>query len=268
MFIKKTHLKLLAEKPDTFGRIPPEIVSPDRIEELREIPKLAVADITGRYSWSALMRNLAAARPNAVLPSIVYTGTEYGNWGMLDKQVRVLKKKIEKELNMYVTAPVVLGAPRFWNALNGAASRNGHKRFGSINACCGCMLYACAVLVPLCKTVQADMVVSDRGLPAGRCSGVDPGLVMKYCGVLLSSFGISLKDTLHNTVPAPDARPVEQIMYCVLEQNGDNAMLDTKKAADYFELFAIPAVAKIIGRKLAGDDVDYEKIVAETYTAL
>ena len=89
-------------------------------DRLRQIPRLAVAEIAGPADLPALRELLKHHRPDGLLPTLSYTGTEYGDWAQLGNMAAALKKTFEKELNIYVAEPVVLGSPALWKALREA----------------------------------------------------------------------------------------------------------------------------------------------------
>ena len=79
MFAKKKFLKLLAEKNEIFGSIPENLIAPDKIEEIRRIPVVALGDIRNGKQLLAVLKVLKVKKPDAFLPVLTYTGTEYGD---------------------------------------------------------------------------------------------------------------------------------------------------------------------------------------------
>ena len=104
IFTKKSYLKIIAEKPDIFGRIPWNILSEEKIEELKGIPRLAVGEISCVQGFDSIISILSKKKPDAFLPTFSYTGTEYGDLTAIDEILKKVKKTIEKDLRIYFVA--------------------------------------------------------------------------------------------------------------------------------------------------------------------
>ncbi|MFC1591893.1 hypothetical protein ACFL43_05170 [Thermodesulfobacteriota bacterium] len=276
MFIKKAYLKLLAEKPEVFGSIPSGILSDEAVAEMRQIPRLAIGEITGPAGFDGIFQVLADTRPDAFVPTLSYTGTEYGSWNLLAKDLQKFKKQVQRQLSIYVAGPIVLGAPEFWWALNACFSSTVFERFGFFGHCFGCRLYACALRIPLCKLLDARAVITGEMKLCGTAPVSDAmTTASKYYRSLLTSFGVEL---WHPELRAaaqhdPDENPEQgsssgSCLRCVIEGNASAADAQSTAEPDalalFFESYAIPAAAKIISRTLAGGPVDYRREVCDT----
>jgi hypothetical protein len=269
-----SYLKIIAEKPDTFCYLPENIISLEQRETLKKIPRLAVGEICGIESIPVVQSVLERTSIDAFLPTIVYTGTEYGNWHVLLAKLSSLKKVVEKSLRIYCLDPVILGAPSFWWALNGRFLCELKKRFNFYSPCLGCRLYSLAVRVPFCKQIGCMMVIS--GIISRRSEeyAINPSEeVMHYCKTLLSSFGINLiksedeKNSIEQVMASVSSDISNICSSCIFKDNYQmlssflRELPDNKK---YFEQFAIPAAAKIISRALAGKKNNYLHEVRDT----
>ena len=191
MFLKKKELQILAEKPDIFGDIPENILSEEKINELKRIPRIAVGEVTGPESLKAIFHVLRKIEADAFLPSLAYTGTEYGSWRALDDYLLQFKKNVEKNLRVFVIDPVILGSPNFWWALNGRFGKDLRERFKFFIPCLGCQLYLHALRVPLCKKINARLLIyGDTGYDKTHGTIFQKKTAMYYYKTLLSSFGI------------------------------------------------------------------------------
>lgn len=277
MLSKNAYLKILAGKPELFGKTAEVMLTEGRIEELRHIPNLGLCEISSIHSNYAIYDLLKMRKPDAVVPTVCYRGTEHGPWENIDIALKEFKRSVEKELKIYVTEPVIFGSPKFWWALNGRFMADLRERFGFYTQCCGCRIYALAMCVPLCKALNARFVIADDG-----CGSDDELLVqhsdqsMRYYRSLMSSFGIEL---WHMELSPVRKRKNKQLYDDDLRQEGDsllNCVLKgscrTEHGSDgvsaglrrYFEAFAIPAAAKIISRTLSGVPPDYLMEVKDT----
>ncbi len=276
MFNKKKYLKIIAEKPDIFGNIPESILSAEKIEELRQIPRLAIGEIYGVPDIEGLMHLLSAKQPDAFLPTVSYTGTEYGSFDALGQLLKSIKKTVEKELRIYFLEPLLVGSPGFWWALNGRFMRELSDRFGFINPCFGCRLYSFALRVPLCKKLNASIIIPGDMKPDNDDSIIFTSLpAVKYYRTLMLSFGIELwyVDRNFQTGNAKKnsrnfhENPKNRILRCTFEDNYrkiDDSFENSSKLNKYFEVFALPATGRILSRTLSGADVDYVKEASDT----
>ena len=276
MFSKKNYLKIIAEKPDIFQKIPDFILEPKKIEEYRQIPNLAVGEISGLNNFEALKHTLSLKRFDAFLPTISYSGTEYGDWGGEGSLfLKKIKKTIEKELKVYCADPVVLGSPQFWWALNGRFAHELYERFGFNTHCYGCRLYAFALRVPLCKMIDAHLFIPSGHENDGMgCSMDCASVVARYCSILMASFGI---DVQHDFSAGSRERKINddghdergKIIRCVLAGNChriDGSLYEPKNLNVYYESFALPVAGRIMSRILSGTVFDYVQEVSAILT--
>jgi len=261
MLRKKQYLKILAHKPDIFSTLPPEVLDEQAADQLRQIPRLAVAEIAGPADLPALRELLKHYKPDGLLPTFSYTGTEYGDWTRLGFMAAELKKTFEKELSIYVSEPVVLGAPALWKALREAHEGELRRRFGFACPCLGCRLYSFALRVPLCKKVDARFFIpSLHGLVQRGCPAHTSAVERKYFTFLMSGYGIDVWHQGLNYEQAGDEGPC---LSCVLGEQPDNG-ISHEKLTRYFESFALPAAGGILSLAVFGAPVDYAQVISQT----
>jgi len=260
MFGKKKYLKILAHKPDIFAVLPAEVLDEQTADQLREIPRLAVAEIAAPADMPALRELLKHHRPDGLLPTLSYTGTEYGDWAQLGNMAAALKKTFEKELSIYVAEPVVLGSPALWKALREAHVDELKQRFGVACPCLGCRLYSYVLRVPLCKKVDARFFIpSVHGLVQRGCPAHTAPVERKYLTYLMSGYGI---DVWHQGLHHEQAGDEAPCLSCVLTPDDGNGM-PHEKLTRYFELFALPAAGGILSLAVSGAKVEYSLIISQ-----
>ena len=66
MFAKKKYLRLLAEKNDLFGSFPDELITADKIDEIKKIPLVALGDVRNGNNLLAVLKVLATKKPDAL----------------------------------------------------------------------------------------------------------------------------------------------------------------------------------------------------------
>ncbi len=259
---RKDVLKLFAEKPDIFSKIPEGFLPQEKVDEYRQIPRLAVGELTVSSHQEAFFQVLQQLKPDAFMPTISYTGTEWGEWSSTGREHRLLKKTIEKEFKIYVTPPVLLGAPRCWWALNGRFQHELTTRFGFCSVCYGCRIYSLALRIPLCKLIDSSLIVSGSSSHKTSQKTYNSSQSAEYCSRFLSSFGIELHTPKESFI-----KNSESSVSCVFRENyiaADGSYQKPSKLSQYFENFAIPAMARIVSKALAGSDIDYLTEVEKT----
>jgi hypothetical protein len=276
MFAKKKYLRILAEKNEIFGSIPDELITADKIDEIRQIPRVAIGDIRNGNKLLAVLKVLNEKKPDAFLPVLTYTGTEYGDVAAFGKYLDQIKTAIEKILKIYVLDPVIIGAPSFFRALNTSHSAEIKNKFGFYSPCMACRLYALAVMVPLCKKINAKIIIT--GEMISNSEGDNFRLVenFTYCSKLMKGFGIELWDGTiaeNNKADVINHLKIKKVpddvfnLNCVINSKcmSENvSMGELENIKKYYENFAIPASAKVLSRLFSGLAVDYDKEVLET----
>ena len=114
----KNLLEILVVKPDLIADFPDWMLPQSTIHEMRETEHCAVAEIAGRDSIAAVLRACKLRTIRAIVPTVAYTGTEYGNWAITFEKIHILKDRLQKD-NIRVCDPVVIGSPKFWWKLCG-----------------------------------------------------------------------------------------------------------------------------------------------------
>ena len=146
-------LKILANKPELVAEFPDWMFSDETRAEIQGTENVAIAEIAGRDSVAAVIRACRVRDIKAVVPTIAFTGTEYGNWKVPFGKTELMKEKLEKE-DIRVFSVIVLGSPRFWWKLCGRYTTELFKKYGYFTPCLGCHLYFHAIRIPLAKLLN------------------------------------------------------------------------------------------------------------------
>jgi hypothetical protein len=276
MFAKKKYLRILAEKNEIFGSIPDELITADKIDEIRQIPRVAIGDIRNGNKLLAVLKVLTKKKPDAFLPVLTYTGMEYGDVVAFGKYLDITKTAIEKILKIYVLDPVIVGAPSFFRALNTSYSADINNKFGFYSPCLACRLYALAVMVPLCKKINAKVIITGEMISDNEADNFRVIENFNYCSKLMKGFGIDLWDgfiTENNKVDLLSDLKIKTApddmfrINCVMNKKCMSEKVSVgapKNVKNFYEDFAIPASAKVLSRVFSGSVVDYDKEVIET----
>lgn len=268
MIEKREFQRICAEKPELFGVFPESVLSLKQIEELQTIPRVAVGEIPGSGDFRPLYEILEQHRPNAFVPTLAYTGTEYGSWSSFYSACKKLKKHIQRDLNIYCIDPVMLGAPSFWKALNATFREILWSRFGLNCFCLGCRVYACALRIPLCKRIGSEIFLFWQRGQFGGCNYPAESEIFHYCRLFMAGFGIEVVQVKNNVSSKhgsdhdqkDNSDSVSEFLECVFAQDfrkRDETLQPCGSTVKFFESYAMPAVARIISKTLAGIQVNY-----------
>ena len=156
-FYKKL-LKILSNKPELITNFPDWILSKKKIEKIKKEQDVAISEIAGRDSFAAVIKACELRNFKAIVPTIAYTGTEFGNWEITFKKVEKLKATL-KALGIKTYNPIILGAPRLWKILCGRYSLQHYRKFKYYSPCLGCHTYLHAIRIPLAKILNCKVVI-------------------------------------------------------------------------------------------------------------
>lgn len=258
--------QLMAEKPRIVAEFPEWMLPPEMEERLVGMEDLAIAEVAGRDSVAAAIR-VARVRPfHAILPTVAFTGTEFGDWRIFLRQVDLMRDLLEP-LGTKVLSPLFLGDPSFWRELCGSPVLQCVERFGFFSPCIGCHLYFHALRIPLAKKFGISFVISgERERHDGRIKINQVAEALNAYSGFASRFGVSLLLPLRHVasgqavqeIVGNDHPEVQDQMQCVLSGNyRDNrgeVPIPGDAVARFLKEFALPlAEAQVRGYLQEGD---------------
>lgn len=254
--------EIVSVKPELIVEFPDWMLSKETENELRETEGLAIAEIAGRDSIAAVLQAAKTGNIKAILPTLAYTGTEFGNWEAPVKKIHQIKEELNKK-GIKVFDTVLLGAPKFWWHLCGRYATDLFKRFGFYSPCVGCHLYLHAVRIPLAKKINCDVLIGgERESHDGKTKINQIECALDAYTHLAESFGVKLLLPLRQV---RSGKVIESItghlwkkdteqLECVMSKNyleRDGSVIysedDIKR---FFKEFALPEAEKEIKRLL------------------
>jgi len=238
----------------------------------------AFVEVAGRDSIAAA---LAAARSGAydvLIPTIVYTGTEYGDWDVVLDSARSLVSRLSGITSLKVIEePVLLGSPLWWHAAAGRFAGELTRKYGFSATCIACHMYLHAARVPFARELGvSSLVAGERLLHDGRVklSQLKPALDA-YSAVLRgqgSALDLPLEDisdgSLVEELAGPWPESTRQIS-CVLESNyrdpQGGVSYDEELLQGYLREFLVPFTERVLeGLSEGSGPLDYVGIAART----
>ncbi|MCG2722560.1 MAG: hypothetical protein L6290_11200 [Thermodesulfovibrionales bacterium] len=243
-------LEILANKPELVAEFPDWMFSDEMRAEIQGTENVAIAEIAGRDSVAAVIRACRVRDIKAVVPTIAFTGTEYGNWKVPFGKTALMKEKLEKE-DIRVFSVIVLGSPRFWWKLCGRYTTELFKKFGYFTPCLGCHLYFHAIRIPLAKMLNCNIVIGgERESHDGKVKVNQTGAALDAYSEFLKFFNLELFLPLRNVNSGKEIEDIlgqnwqegEEQLACVLSKNyqdkDGNVIFDEAALKNYFHEFA------------------------------
>lgn len=225
--LDKKLLEVLANKPDLILDFPDWMLPDSTVNEIRNTENVAIVEIAGRDSIAAVIRACEIRPIKAIVPTIAYTGTEYGNWKVTFEKIDTLKDKLQKT-NIKVFDPIVLGSPKSWWILCGRFTAKLFNTLGFYSHCIGCHLYLHAIRIPLAKKLNCNLVIGgERESHDERIKINQIGIALDTYSAFLKRFGIDLFLPLRHIKSGKEIEAIidkhwdegDQQLECVLSKN-------------------------------------------------
>lgn len=235
---------------------------------------MAIGEVAGRDSAAAIIKAASFDSIGAILPTLVYTGTEYGIWATTFENVDYIGSQVEKKYHKQFYEPVLLGDSALWWALNGRFITALTERFGFYSPCIGCHLYMHLVRVPLAQELHCSKVISgertrhDQKIKINQTDIALDGYkeVLDYAGVELVLPVREISNGAEiDTLVGGNWDEGEKQLQCVLRGNykllDDQVSYQEDLAGKFVNDFIVPAGKEIIKAWTDKDEVDYVEIV-------
>ena len=259
---KKRLGELFRDKHESVINYPDWLLSADNIEGVRRMSKPAIAEIAGRDSVAAAITAVEKERFTDLIPTYVYTGTEYGPWLDLEQAVHRLKVRLP---NVQIHDLVILGSPKFWRALNGRYVSHLISRFGFYTPCVGCHVYLHGARIPMASTLgNIPIIARERESHNGFIKINQIAEALNGYKKLAETFGIELMMPLRRIssgrliedILGFDWKQGEEQLGCSLSGNyrfaGGNIKITASQIQRFLEEFAMPCAEQIVNVYIEG----------------
>jgi hypothetical protein len=259
------------DKPELIIGLPDWMLSAKQVEGYRNTKNLAIVEIAGRDSVAAAVKSVEDQGFSDLLPTYVYTGTEFGEFAQVEQAVDRLTRRLPE---VTIHPLLVMGSPKFWRALNGRFISELFRRFGFYTPCIGCHLYLHAARIPLAVKLGGVPIISgERESHTGMVKINQTANALNFYSDVASHFNLRLLfpvrhivsgDEIENLIQLTWKRGKEQLG-CSLSENYQ--LIDSQANASsvgaigcYFEKFAGPTAKAIISAYLSGYTPDHNAI--------
>ncbi|MBW2406231.1 MAG: hypothetical protein JRF17_02590 [Deltaproteobacteria bacterium] len=270
--------ELFLNKSDLIIDFPEWLLSQQTIENYRSISKLALVEIAGRDSIAAAVKSAQENGFTDLLPTYVYTGTEYGPWDTVNQ---ALFRLMDRLPHVRVHPLIVLGSPDFWRALNGVFISELLSLYNFYTPCIGCHVYLHAVRIPLAILLGNIPIISgERERHNGSVKINQIPEALDNYKRLTETFEIQLLFPIRNISRGQEIEAIlkmdwhesKEQLYCCLSGNyrlvDGSVKMDKKQVVRYLNEFGIPCVENIIRKYLSGNIPNHTKIAKQTIREL
>lgn len=260
------------DKPECAIDLPWWMLPPERIASYRFTRGLAMVEIAGRDSVAAAAKAVEEEHFTDLLPTYVYTGTEHGLWSSVEDAVKRLAERLPR---VQVHPLLVIGSPRFWQALNGRYMSSLIAQYGFFSPCIGCHLYLHSVRIPLSVSLGGiPIIAGERESHDGKIKINQIGHALTRYKGLASEFGVRLLFPLRHISDGRQIRKIlgfaweegKEQLGCVLSGNyrgvDGSVSLSVEQAVQHLETFACPVTREIIKTYLKGQVPEHVRIAA------
>lgn len=154
--------------------------------------KIYIGEIAGKDSVASIHKFLSENNGIVVIPTIVKTGTEYGDFDSYYRSIEYLKKFAFKNNNK-LESPVVLNEEKLWNMICVKYQYYIYKKFAFYTPCISCHLFAHLIRVPVVMEYKANGIISgERHSHNGLIKANQHRLTLKHFIKLFERYDIEL----------------------------------------------------------------------------
>ncbi len=265
---------LFRDKPELVWPLPAWQLPPQSLAALRARPRVAVVEMAGRDSVAAALKATAEGGFSDLVPTYVYTGSEYGPWATVDEALNRLRQRLPQEVTLHPL--LVFGSPRLWRALNGRFAGELLARHGLATFCVGCHLYLHALRLPLALALGGAPII------AGERESHDGRVKINQLATSLNAYrGLTLHWAVDLLLPLRHVASGQEVeawlgrqwpeggeqLGCVLSGNycdpAGRAVYRDSGLAGFLEAFALPLTRSWLAELLAEQPSDPLLLAAE-----
>ena len=236
--------------------------TPASLEKLKAIDSPVIVEIAGRDSVAAMIAYAADHPSPTFIPTIVSTGTEYGDAGAPLDAIEYAKTKIPSAT---FTEPIQLFSPNLWRALNGRYGSELSRRYPGWSPCASCHLYVHLMRSPLAFALGVPILTGERDSHDDRFKLSQTPQMINAWITLFAEKGIELLEPIQHLT---DSAEIERLvgrgweegarqLQCV--HSGSFTDVDghfNYRASQwdiYLRNFAIPAARAVLDAMRAGE---------------
>ena len=243
--------------------------------------RLILSEISGKDSIAASIIAAKNCDFDILIPSIVLTGTEYGDWNSINFNIKVLKNVIDQNHGKDIYNPIIIYDLKLWNLLNARYTSKIVDKFGFYTPCIGCHLYVHILRVLIAEKLGITNIISGERISHGGKQKINQlEYVLDTYKKLLEKFDINLymplkyynsNNEIQNIVGQGWSNSPSQLG-CVLAGNycdvNDNIDIKDSLIERYCDLFIYPVGEELLVNILSGKSKNYNEIICNVLQTL
>lgn len=205
-----------------------------------------IAEIAGKDSIAAVLKFAKNHRNITIVPTIVLSGTEYGDMDSYEKSIEYLGEKLP-ELNVRLEKTIYLQDGYLWNILNAKYQYLLYKKFHFFTPCIGCHFYTHFMRFSIYKKYKAKgLITGERKSHSGVQKANQHEITLRAfrnlfakCGVHMICPLVEIDDTelVNSYIENYDIIYHANDVKCVMSGNLTGFSLDNQENLMYLEKF-------------------------------
>lgn len=233
--------------------------------------KVYIAEIAGKDSVAAVHKFVRENAVDRIIPTIVYTGTEYGDRSSYYASIEYLKEFLHRS-GVTVGETIELHDEKLWNYLCIRFQNQIFQKYGFYTPCVMCHLFAHLLRVPVLAENQAlGIITGERFQHEKRQKANQHQVTIKCFNRLFTDNRISLVQPLLEIADTGvidqeigDYKEIGHIndVKCILSGNLNGVSLEEEaflnQLSNYVDEFIYPIGSYLLQRFLDGDPIEYE----------
>jgi hypothetical protein len=266
--------EVFLNKPELVWPLPEWMLPQREMARLRGLGGVGVVELAGRDSVAAALLAVSQGGLTTLVPTYVYTGTEYGPWSQVTQAHERLRLSLPPQVELLPL--LVFGSPRFWQAMNGRFLGFLQERYGFCTACLGCHLYLHALRLPLALALgPAAIIAGERESHDGRVKVNQLAPCLDAYQGLAGSFGVELSLPLRKTERGQEVEGLLGLDWaeggdqlgCALSGNYNDpqgqARANPQGMSGFFQEFALPLASQAVAAYVEGRQPDHLALAAK-----
>lgn len=184
-----------------------------------------LAEIAGKDSISSIISFSKIKKNITIVPTIVYTGTEYGNKHTYLETIEFLKNFLYKYYIKFENTKVIHNE-KLWNILNARYQYLINKRFGFFTPCIMCHFYAHLIRIPIyIKYKAVGLITGERVFHDGKIKLNQHPNTLKCFYDLFNKYGIQLILPNYNIRDTKEINKIIKDEYIITHANDIKCVL-------------------------------------------
>lgn len=231
--------------------------------------RIYIAEIAGKDSIAATKMVIQRNRGAVIIPSIVYTRTEYGGFDSYFRSVYFLEKVADQH-NVIIKEVQSLSDERLWNILCMRYQYQIFHKFGFFAPCIMCHLFAHVLRIPLYAKHDADAIITGERFLHNTTQKVNQHpLTIECYKEIFSYVGIVLEQPLamiaNTEAVDSEIGDINIIKHandtkCVLSGNLDGCCVNESELKKFLDNFTKPIGIYVAEQMKDGQKIAYSEL--------